>query len=63
MGLTPSPAEVVPAAGARGDEKHWSGVAHGEAFELVLFFDATLYAEEQVSIRMRRTNEGEVISA
>ena len=45
MSAAQAPAEVVPCAGAIEDDRHWSGVAPGQSFELVFFFDASRYTE------------------
>ena len=55
-----SPAEIVPCAGAVEDQRHWSGVAAGQYFDLVFFFDATRYTKAQVSVPMARCSAGEV---
>ena len=50
----------MPSADASPDDSHWTGVAYGGFFEVVLFFDPTLYVKAQVNIPMARTMEGEV---
>ena len=59
-GASLAPAEVVPGADAVAEDNHWTGVACGGFFEVVLFFDAALHVKAQVNIPMARTMEGEV---
>ena len=41
-GASVSPAEVVPGADAVAEGSHWTGVACGGFFEVVLFFEVEL---------------------
>ena len=56
-----APAEVVPCPDAPPEESHWTGVAMGGFFELVLFFDGLVYARAQVTIPLARTMDGEIV--
>ena len=39
-------------------DRHWSGVAKSERFELVLRYDLKVYQAETVSVPLRRTKRG-----